>query len=176
MRRRSATLLVGALGLLAAGCLPPSPPPLENGRLPDSLLTTVTPQCRVVNEIAPQLTALLQAANQQGIALAPEHTSFLPPGVSGPPRVESCYRSYEMQVWWRNYYCFIGGCQYAAVPGTSVHGWGRAVDFEDQGRELSFGAPGYGWLTANAARYGFVQPAWARQGSSNAEPWHWEVP
>src|SRR6266700_4036046 len=69
MRRRSATLLVGVLGLLAAGCLPPSPPPLENGRLPDSMLTTITPQCRVVNEVAPQLTALLQAANEQGVAL-----------------------------------------------------------------------------------------------------------
>ncbi len=171
-------LLAVALALGASACLPPQPAPLQNGRLPDSSLTTVTPQCRVLNEVAPKLEALLAAAHADGIVgLEPEttsHTGVLP----GPPTIESCYRSYDGQVWWRNFYCFFyNDCGFAAVPGTSVHGWGRAVDFEDTATaELSFSSPGYAWLVANAGRFGFVHPAWAEPGQPNPEPWHWESP
>jgi LAS superfamily LD-carboxypeptidase LdcB len=79
-----------------------------------------------------------------------------------------------MQVWWRQFYCFFSSCDYAAVPGTSVHGWGRAVDFEDSGGELTFSSAGYRWLQAHAAEFGFFHPAWAEQGGSSPEPWHWE--
>ena len=55
-----------------------------------------------------------------------------------------------------------------------MHGWGRAVDFEDAGGELTFDSVGYHWLKANAGRFGFVHPAWAEPGQSSSEPWHWE--
>jgi peptidoglycan DL-endopeptidase CwlO len=29
-------------------------------------------------------------------------------------------------------------------------------------------------MTANAGRFGFVQPDWARPGAEKPEPWHWE--
>ena len=29
-------------------------------------------------------------------------------------------------------------------------------------------------MTANAGRFGFVQPDWARPGGEKPEPWHWE--
>jgi LAS superfamily LD-carboxypeptidase LdcB len=168
-------ILLVAIGLsvIATACLPPTPPPPENGRLPDSMLTTISPECRVVNEIAGALSAMLKDANRQGVALAPETRSY---SIVPPPRIESCYRSYDMQVWWRDYYCYFGQCGFAAVPGTSVHGWGRAVDFQDQFGEMTFDSPGYAWLTANAWRYGFSHPGWANQGSPNAEAWHWESP
>ena len=61
------------------------------------------------------------------------------------------------------------------MPGTSVHGWGRAVDFQDGGGELTFASAGYQWLQgATPARFGFVHPAWAEPGGSSPEPWHWE--
>jgi D-alanyl-D-alanine carboxypeptidase len=173
---RRTAILVAGLALLATACLPAEPPPPpENGRLPDSMLTTITPECRVVNDIAFGLNAMLWDANAQGVNLWPETSSYLPPDVY-VPRIESCYRSYDMQVWWHDWYCSIGNCGMAAVPGTSVHGWGRAVDFQDQFGELTFDSPGYQWLVANAWRYGFVHPAWAEPGSSNAEAWHWEAP
>ena len=81
-----------------------------------------------------------------------------------------------MQVWWRNYYCSIGQCGNAAVPGTSKHGTGHAVDFQDQLGELTFTSPGYQWLVANAATFGFMQPPSVQQGGANEEAWHWEVP
>ncbi|WP_199430185.1 D-alanyl-D-alanine carboxypeptidase family protein [Qaidamihabitans albus] len=60
----------------------------------------------------------------------------------------------------------------AAVPGTSNHGWGLALDM--CGGVQSFGTPEYGWLAANAPRFGWVNPGWARQGQGREEPWHWE--
>jgi hypothetical protein len=148
---------------------------LQNGRIPDAALTLVTAECRVLTDIAPRLRSLLAAAHADGIGLSPEKSSFLPPGVAGPPQIESCYRSYDGQVWWRNYYCSIGKCQNAAIPGTSKHGWGRAVDFQDQLGELTFESPGYVWLAAHAAEHGFFQPANQRQGAPGEEAWHWEA-
>jgi cell wall-associated NlpC family hydrolase len=60
----------------------------------------------------------------------------------------------------------------AAVPGTSNHGWGLAVDLCAGAQ--SFGTPEYAWLRANAGRYGWSNPAWAWPGNGREEPWHWE--
>ena len=60
----------------------------------------------------------------------------------------------------------------AALPGTSNHGWGVAVDL--CGGVEQFGSAEHQWMVANAAQYGWVHPHWARQGGSRAEPWHWE--
>ena len=173
MRRLLPTvaLLLG-LTAVATACVPPSEP-AQNGRLPDSALTTVTPSCRIANDVADPLRRLLYTAWVSGVALQPETSAYVAP-LPGPPRNESCYRTYEMQEWWRNFYCFFLSCDFAAVPGTSVHGWGRAVDFEDGAGELTFSSDGYRWLQANAARFGFFHPAWAEPGGSSPEPWHWE--
>ncbi|MGY1827150.1 MULTISPECIES: D-alanyl-D-alanine carboxypeptidase family protein [unclassified Blastococcus] len=60
----------------------------------------------------------------------------------------------------------------AAVPGTSNHGWGLAVDL--CGGVQSFGTPQYAWMEANAGRFGYLHPTWADQGNGREEPWHWE--
>ena len=60
----------------------------------------------------------------------------------------------------------------AAVPGTSNHGWGLAVDL--CGGIERFGTPQYAWMTANAGRFGFLHPTWADPGRGREEPWHWE--
>lgn len=60
----------------------------------------------------------------------------------------------------------------AAVPGTSNHGWGLAVDL--CGGAESFGSAQYAWLAAVAPSFGWVNPAWARPGGGREEPWHWE--
>jgi hypothetical protein len=159
---------------VAAGCLPAAEP-AQNGRLPDSALSPVTESCRVANDIAAPLQDLKFWSWLSGAAVFPETSAFVAP-LPGPPRIESCYRSYEMQEWWRNFYCYFVNCDYAAVPGTSVHGWGRAVDFQDDAGKLTFWSPGYLWLEANAWRWGFVHPTWAEPGGSSPEPWHWERP
>lgn len=59
------------------------------------------------------------------------------------------------------------GAGTAAVPGTSNHGWGLAVD-------LKLTAAEYAWMRANAPAYGWINPLWARDGRGVEEPWHWE--
>ncbi len=60
----------------------------------------------------------------------------------------------------------------AAVPGTSNHGWGLALDLA--GGVERFGTPEHQWVAANAPRFGWQHPAWARQGGNRPEPWHFE--
>lgn len=78
------------------------------------------------------------------------------------------YRSYEGQVAMRN---ALGSI--AAVPGTSTHGTGNALDVPEWSC-YAFGSVRRDWLVANGPSYGWVSPSWARQGSSNPEYWHYE--
>lgn len=60
----------------------------------------------------------------------------------------------------------------AAVPGTSNHGWGTAVDL--CGGIESFDTVQHEWMRNNASLYGWFHPNWAQTGGSRPEPWHWE--
>jgi hypothetical protein len=77
------------------------------------------------------------------------------------------YRSYAEQL---SVAATKGGL--AAVPGTSNHGWGQAVDLS--GGIESFGTAEHAWMVANAGKYGWKHPAWAQAGGSKPEAWHWE--
>jgi LAS superfamily LD-carboxypeptidase LdcB len=81
--------------------------------------------------------------------------------------VNDSYRSYARQV---DVYRRKPGL--AAVPGTSRHGWGLAVDLGCGVPQ--YGSPAFNWMRANAARFHFVHPAWAEPSGSMPEPWHWE--
>jgi LAS superfamily LD-carboxypeptidase LdcB len=81
--------------------------------------------------------------------------------------VNDSYRSYAGQV-----SVFRRKPRLAAVPGTSRHGLGVAVDLGCGGER--FGSSTYRWLKANAGRFGWVHPAWAEPGGALPEPWHWE--
>jgi cell wall-associated NlpC family hydrolase len=84
-----------------------------------------------------------------------------------PPCITDSYRSYASQV-----SAFARKPGLAAVPGTSNHGWALAVDL--CGGINVAGSQQWTWMTANAGRFGFVQPEWARPGNEKPEPWHWE--
>lgn len=85
----------------------------------------------------------------------------------GPLCVTDSYRSYSAQV---DVYQRKPGL--AAVPGTSEHGWGKAVDL--CGGVESFGSAAYEWMMANAPRFGWFHPDWAEPSGSKPEAWHWE--
>ena len=84
-----------------------------------------------------------------------------------PLCVTDSYRTFEEQV--RLY-----GVKpaLAAVPGTSNHGWGLAVDM--CGGAQSFDTREHRWLEANAGGFGWTNPPWAQPGRGREEPWHWE--
>jgi D-alanyl-D-alanine carboxypeptidase len=59
---------------------------------------------------------------------------------------------------------------FAAVPGTSNHGKGTALDF--CGGVQNQGSVQFNWLRANSRAFGWFHPDWAY--SNPFEPWHWE--
>lgn len=81
--------------------------------------------------------------------------------------ITDSYRSYGSQVSVK-----ASKGSLAAVPGTSNHGWGTAVDIGDA--VGGFGSVEYNWMRANAPTYGWDNPDWARAGGANPESWHWE--
>ncbi len=87
---------------------------------------------------------------------------------SGSPIcITDSYRSYVEQV---SVKATKG--KWAATPGTSEHGMGRAVDL--CGGIQDFGSAAHLWMKQNAPLYGWFHPDWAEPAGSLPEPWHWE--
>jgi LAS superfamily LD-carboxypeptidase LdcB len=116
----------------------------------------------VARQIAPHITALLAAAEADGVRL------------SG-----GGFRTLQEQIALRRKNC--GSSNYdiyekpssqctpmTAKPGTSNHERGLAIDFTYNGRSIETQSnPGFRWLAANAARFGLK--------NLPKEAWHWSV-
>jgi hypothetical protein len=168
-RRRSTlgllAVLVVVLGLVGASCHQLHEDNraqaifgASNGQLPAQWLVPATTGCTVYWEAAASLRELLANAARDGIALTPV----------------SCYRDYAGQVAARESWCARGACHMAAVPGTSNHGWGKAVDFRDGSGPMTYDSPGYRWLLEKAGFYGWLHPKVMKADGPVPEPWHWE--
>lgn len=81
--------------------------------------------------------------------------------------VTDSYRSYGEQVVTK-----ADRGMFAAAPGSSNHGLGKALDL--CGGVNDFGHPAHQWMQQNAPLYGWFHPSWAGSGGSLPEPWHWE--
>lgn len=79
--------------------------------------------------------------------------------------VNSGWRSYADQV--TAYQRMQAGGPKAATPGTSLHGYGTAVDLG--GPIQNTGSAQHAWLRNNASQFG-----WYWVGQRYGEPWHWE--
>lgn len=122
----------------------------ENGRIPAKALKTIGQGShKLETSAADQWIAMREAAKADGVTLS----------------LTDSYRSYDAQVAVRR---DKGGQVATATPGTSVHGWGRAVDANVKDAKT------FAWLQANAGRYGWINPAWAQRSGKSHEPWHWE--
>jgi LAS superfamily LD-carboxypeptidase LdcB len=135
-------------------CGPPSTLGEANGFLP------VTTLCPLSAGRGHRLRTDAAAAYEQ---LQAAYASAL----GRPLCVTDSYRSYAAQV-----DVFARKPSLAAVPGTSQHGWGLALDL--CGGVQVFGSEAHEWMRANAPAFGWHHPRWAQQGGSKPEPWHWE--
>ncbi|MEV0954205.1 M15 family metallopeptidase [Promicromonospora sp. NPDC050249] len=84
-----------------------------------------------------------------------------------PIPITDSYRSYVQQI-------AVASAKphLAAVPGTSNHGWGLAVDLSNP---IAGGASAeYVWLRVHGPAFGWDNPSWARPGGTKPEPWHFE--
>jgi hypothetical protein len=77
-----------------------------------------------------------------------------------PEGALGAYRNYAGQVQMRRYWCSLGRCGNAASPGTSNHGWGRAVD--------SLSAAMWTWIDEHGAYFGW------HHWDARWESWHRE--
>lgn len=84
-----------------------------------------------------------------------------------PICVTDSYRSYPAQV-----DVYARKPDLAAIPGTSKHGWGLAVDL--CGGIQTFGSRQHVWMKQHAPAFGWRHPDWAEPSGSRPEPWHWE--
>ena len=170
-KRIFSPLAVIAVGvtLAASACVPAPPPPtgtnpingynaptkpagVTNGNLPAATLSTYSASCQIWNTAFGSASAMTLAARKVGVTLV----------------LADCYRDYAGQVYWRTWWCNVGKCGNAAVPGTSNHGWGKAIDFHDLSGGLPTTGAAYKWLKANAGRFGWNNPILTN------EAWHWE--
>jgi LAS superfamily LD-carboxypeptidase LdcB len=116
---------------------------------------------QVHSSIAGNLQRLLAAASASGISFG--GGGYRDPSGQIAVRRNNCgssnYAIYEMPA---------SSCSPpTARPGSSMHEQGLAVDFTQGGSTLSRGSPGFQWLKANAAGYGFY--------NLPSEPWHWST-
>lgn len=116
-----------------------------NGRVPASALSGVggLDGHRLWTPAARSLEALRAAAARDGVRIG----------------VTDSYRPYDVQVDLVRRKGLYSQGGLAAVPGTSDHGWGIAVDLDLDDRAQA-------WMRTHAGRYGFVEDV-------PREPWHW---
>lgn len=141
---------------------PTTPPVVPEPPRPPTPGTTWVRGIQVNSSIAGQVEALMAKAASDGVTL------------SGWG-----FRTYEEQVALRRQNC--GWSDYAvyyapssscspptAVPGTSMHERGLAIDFRANGGPINDRSnPGYIWLSQNAGNYGLK--------NLPSEPWHWST-
>jgi hypothetical protein len=152
--------LAPAPGTAACGAppAPPGPAPAAwggyaNGRIPASALCPLGVDAHVLRCDAAAAYRAMSSAFESAFGT--------------PLCITDSYRSYAAQL-----DAFFRKPSLAAVPGTSNHGWGLAIDL--CGGINVAGTPQYAWMAQNALRFGFVHPDWAQPGGEKPEPWHWE--
>jgi hypothetical protein len=127
----------------------PIPTELEaygNGRIPvDRLVPIGQGSHRLFAPAAESWKHLVDAAASDGITM----------------RITDSYRTYDQQVDLAQRKGLFRNGGLAAVPGTSNHGWGLAVDADVRDPATM------AWLRANGPRFGWVE-------ANGREPWHWE--
>lgn len=141
--------------------------PYGNGQLPDSALTAVAdgngkPMGSLEHTAARAWTAMVAAAKASAVVLGGRSTYR-----TLSTQIDLLHQRYDHADHGKGHIRYAGQDWYlkpgnatVATPGTSNHGWGRAIDDND----TSY-ATGLGWLEDNAQRFGF-------QWEVPSEAWH----
>lgn len=116
----------------------------SNGRLPASMLAPIAGG-RLRKDAALRWNSMNLRRRRQG------KSTILPNGS------QSSYRNLAGQQMMRSMWCGRGNCGNAAIPGTSNHGWGLAVDNNNPAGVEASGPP-FGWSK--------------RWSDAPWEPWH----
>ena len=126
----------------------------SNGEIPDSDLQSLS--------FSPE-----SKMNKQAAAAMEEMNKAYKSDTGSNLSINEAYRDCATQI---RYARELGAVAAPAPPCRSNHGWGLAADINVGG----FNSSVYKWLEANAHKYGYVNPPWAKPGGSKPEAWHWE--
>ena len=146
-----------------------------NGGIPQEVCSKVSGGWYAHPEAAKFLNLLAAQAKKEGVDFD----------------VSCAYRTYQRQI---ELYDESKGSGSAATPGFSAHGWGLAVDFstlfqiqhvyaknngvnstsDKAANYVRTTHPFYIWLSKNAPKYGWYNPARLGSGHGVQEAWHWE--
>jgi hypothetical protein len=156
----------------------------QNGQIPSNelryLKITTDSESNTIHQLYPtaasQWEKLIAAARSAGFSIKDTQISLIP---------GAAYRPLSQQQ---------EGVGRAPI-GTSVHGWGAAVDIQslidyqrsftnipkgnppagaEAAANVRAGSKLYQWLNTNAATYGWINPPKLKDGSGADEAWHWE--
>lgn len=140
----AAPAAVEPVGVLDAKGVPTDLAMYDNGKIPAQALAPIgTTGHSMWAPAAANFEKLLAHATADGVDIG----------------INDSYRTYDRQVELVGRLGLLKDGGLAAVPGTSNHGWGRAVDLHLDGEALT-------WMRANGERYGFVE-------DTPRETWHW---
>lgn len=140
----AAPAAAGPVGVLDAKGVPTDLAMHDNGKIPAQALAPIgTTGHSMWAPAAANFEKLLAHAKADGVDIG----------------INDSYRTYDRQVELVGRLGLLKDGGLAAVPGTSNHGWGRAVDLQLDGEALT-------WMRANGERYGFVE-------DTPRETWHW---
>ena len=115
-----------------------------NGKIPDAALSSIgVGDFRLERKAAEAFTKMRVDAKAAGVTIG----------------VEDAYRTYAEQVDLAKRKGLFKNGGLAAVPGTSNHGWGLALDLDLDTNALK-------WMRDNGYKYGFAE-------DTPREPWHW---
>ncbi|MGN6415378.1 D-alanyl-D-alanine carboxypeptidase family protein [Flexivirga sp.] len=128
-----------------------------NGRIPEQLLSPV-PLCYNADaHFEPGYTpATTRYLNQAALTALHRLQRAFKRSFGHFATIDLTYRSYDEQLFWFDKF----GAPRAAVPGTSNHGYGLAIDFEERDTPnlYSWGARGNDWLLTHQESFGFHNP------------------
>lgn len=120
-----------------------------NGEIPDAAMRSIGDGHRLKREAAAAFELMHAAAAAEGVTIG----------------LTDSYRSFAAQKEVRER---KGHLVATAEPGTSVHGWGKALD-------LNVRPPGVqAWLERHSRDYAWINPPWAKRPGKSFEPWHYE--
>jgi D-alanyl-D-alanine dipeptidase len=114
-----------------------------NGQLPDTMLSPIGEGHRLAKPAAGAFLRMQAAASKEGVTIG----------------LTDSYRTYDEQVDVAARTGIYGQGGWAAVPGTSNHGWGFALD-------LDLDDSAQAWMRDNGWKYGYYEDV-------PNEPWHW---
>lgn len=167
--------IYGKIGATTAALSPPPglPKGLVNGTIPANVLAPIGNGMILHKEAATQYLKLKAQAQKDNIRFT----------------ISSAYRPLADQV--RLYKKYPKG--QAAKPGSSIHGWGCAIDFGEIAADCRIKGGGtsgrtapavnqkvrqtnplYRWLSVYGPKYGWYNPYRLCDNTGNDEAWHWE--